>query len=285
MSGFGEKVSTDTMAVFLKRYGVPDSNIKSLINNGEINLGDAIVKGRNSKKKKKKKTSLSDDQCFNSIPEGYTEIEDEHETINHSTKSTEINDTCNQSCVVCDNNSLNRCAKCHFAFYCSKECQTKDWETHKLICSPSIFPPKVLMNSVYGLLLPEDNDKPRIVEIPLIYETDEENKCLYLTTNTKSFVNDTSSYCIKFNPLKQYRILKDCLVIEYRDNFLFDGSYPNKAVRRITKNKVKHDWRGPILFTKIKGRDVENHFRYIDFELKDYNEIIDYLIWYGSGLE
>jgi MYND finger len=30
---------------------------------------------------------------------------------------------------------LKRCAKCKGALYCSRECQTADWKTHKKVCN------------------------------------------------------------------------------------------------------------------------------------------------------
>ena len=74
--------------------------------------------------------------------------------------------------------------------------------------------------------------------------------------------------------------LTDCFAINYRDEFQYDGSQINKAAEKITKNKMKFDWKGPLLITKIKGRDIISP-TYIDFELKDYNDIIDYFISYG----
>ena len=37
-------------------------------------------------------------------------------------------------CPVCSKNADNRCTACRKIFYCSRECQKKDWKTHKLEC-------------------------------------------------------------------------------------------------------------------------------------------------------
>ena len=37
-------------------------------------------------------------------------------------------------CSVCSKQGAKKCSRCKFQFYCSKECQKKDWKTHKSIC-------------------------------------------------------------------------------------------------------------------------------------------------------
>jgi len=40
------------------------------------------------------------------------------------------------ACRVCQRKgiALKKCGKCKQKLYCSRECQIKDWEKHKLIC-------------------------------------------------------------------------------------------------------------------------------------------------------
>ncbi|GBB96642.1 hypothetical protein RclHR1_00280034 [Rhizophagus clarus] len=37
-------------------------------------------------------------------------------------------------CYVCKKSSKTRCNKCHTTYYCSIECQKKDWKEHKKPC-------------------------------------------------------------------------------------------------------------------------------------------------------
>lgn len=37
-------------------------------------------------------------------------------------------------CIKCSKPSIKRCSKCLYAYYCSRECQVKDWKSHKLSC-------------------------------------------------------------------------------------------------------------------------------------------------------
>jgi hypothetical protein len=41
------------------------------------------------------------------------------------------------TCRLCGKSSkekMPRCSKCRFTFYCSQDCQKKDWPKHKLVC-------------------------------------------------------------------------------------------------------------------------------------------------------
>ncbi len=37
-------------------------------------------------------------------------------------------------CTICGSPTKSRCAQCHSVSYCGKECQSKDWKTHKPTC-------------------------------------------------------------------------------------------------------------------------------------------------------
>ncbi len=43
------------------------------------------------------------------------------------------------SCFVCEKITTNICSRCKKIYYCSKECQIKDWKEHNLICTPMQF--------------------------------------------------------------------------------------------------------------------------------------------------
>ena len=37
-------------------------------------------------------------------------------------------------CVVCEKATKNSCARCRLVYYCSRDCQAKDWPKHKSKC-------------------------------------------------------------------------------------------------------------------------------------------------------
>ncbi|EXX54183.1 hypothetical protein GLOIN_2v1587334 [Rhizophagus irregularis DAOM 181602=DAOM 197198] len=43
-------------------------------------------------------------------------------------------------CNVCQNPSTTRCSKCRQIYYCSRECQKKDWKVHKKLCGKNEVP-------------------------------------------------------------------------------------------------------------------------------------------------
>ena len=58
---------------------------------------------------------------------------------NHKTLCNELNQTslnlAQDICSVCLKEGAKRCSRCKVQFYCSKECQQKDWKNHKNVCN------------------------------------------------------------------------------------------------------------------------------------------------------
>jgi hypothetical protein len=54
-----------------------------------------------------------------------------YDSESSSSSSIEYSPTCS-TCLK--KGILKRCSKCKKVFYCSKECQKKDWNFHKTIC-------------------------------------------------------------------------------------------------------------------------------------------------------
>ncbi|XP_068215601.1 SET domain-containing protein SmydA-8-like [Palaemon carinicauda] len=49
-------------------------------------------------------------------------------------------------CKVCQKPATQSCSSCHASFYCSRECQKKDWRSHKESCIPYVID----VSPVYG---------------------------------------------------------------------------------------------------------------------------------------
>ncbi len=63
----------------------------------------------------------------------------------------------NTPCFACgkSDDTLKKCKRCWYAFYCSKKCQIKDWKHHKPVC-------KYLKNSMEGWAELNQNQTPRV---------------------------------------------------------------------------------------------------------------------------
>ena len=64
-------------------------------------------------------------------------------------------------CFVCNSpNAVKACGSCKCAFYCSRECQQKDWPSHKKLCK-LIKESNVTLESECVQLKPEHADYPK----------------------------------------------------------------------------------------------------------------------------
>ncbi|OWP03035.1 hypothetical protein B2J93_3661 [Marssonina coronariae] len=54
--------------------------------------------------------------------------------------------------------SLKRCAKCHTAQYCSRDCQKEDWKAHKRVCGKPVDQHNPGFHAINGLLGLSGND-------------------------------------------------------------------------------------------------------------------------------
>ena len=59
-------------------------------------------------------------------------LKSHNERINKEESYTFINE--GMPCRICKKNATKKCGKCKETFYCSLDCQKKDWPDHKTIC-------------------------------------------------------------------------------------------------------------------------------------------------------
>jgi hypothetical protein len=246
-TGFGMKVSDDTMRVYLQRYGVPQKQIDKIFRE---NIMEDFYGA-------KKFENLS------------------------------LDEPCSDKCLFCNNDKNKTCLKCKTVYSPCQICETKDWFTHKFNSCKCKVASKDEQNlkQVNGILLPVNSEKPVLTQIKVETKFDKEEDHYFESPCLKSFFGDNflGSSMIAGNPLRKDKVFTDTLIIKYRDEFLKDGSKPNLLVRKLCKNKNPHDWRGPMLVLKYEGTIHEMPPSYIDTDFDDLQDIIDYFTWCGSN--
>ncbi|GMI00942.1 hypothetical protein TrLO_g12173 [Triparma laevis f. longispina] len=67
------------------------------------------------------------------------EIEEEEELI-EKVETFEVSENVSEErkCEACEKEGAKKCSRCKVVWYCSKDCQVKDWKIHKKICKQTL---------------------------------------------------------------------------------------------------------------------------------------------------
>jgi hypothetical protein len=192
---------------------------------------------------------------------------------------------CSKKCLFCTKNSIEKCSKCKTVYSPCQICETTDWFIHKSnSCTCETLnneQPQGFYKQVYGILLPENSEKPVLIQIKV--ENKYYSQCYFDLPDLKEFMGECSlrSNQMPTNPMKNYKGLPQPLEFNFRDNFFNDGSKTNMLVKNLTNNKNPHNWKGPMVIMKFK---ILNKYIpdpvYIDASFDDLPNLIDYLLWY-----
>lgn len=181
------------------------------------------------------------------------------------------------ACLICTKPSSTRCGGCKNVLYYSKDCQKEDWKSsHKLICKQfsEIITTRPSPRHCLAVLFPVDEEKPKLVWL--------EHGVSYAGTGIfhdefeKYFGSyaGTGNMSITVNPVLA-RPLSQVIYLRYGENFLSDGSKPNKSIAWIKKSVPdEFIWKGPVLAIARLGRDLR---------AADFRHVVDQLRWYGNG--
>ncbi len=82
----------------------------------------------------KKKIGKVIDSYKNNNNEVITKIIIDNKYANLSIFTSHTVRTCHGCKQMIESYQLKRCSNCKMAYYCSKECQKKDWQKHKIFC-------------------------------------------------------------------------------------------------------------------------------------------------------
>lgn len=197
------------------------------------------------------------------------------------------------SCAICNTAGARACTRCRSISYCSRECQQKDWPSHRLLCAQyHTQPPRPSPSHRRAILLRSEAKTPQLEWVRCIkvenhpdfgtYELNEGVDTLLLSLDSGPTTTYSGITRVPFQRnVPRKRDLDHTIELSFRDHFLSDGSLENQAVVEVTKGKAVHDWRGPLLFMRKKEVGFDP-MSYEDVTLQDFRDIIDYLISYRN---
>ena len=253
--GFGKKVDDNTMATFLKRYGVSVDKISEL----PLNITDVN---------------------WSNIEPG---------TSTSAVGSWKVCTNCRVKSGSCKD-----CSVCSIVPYCTKECQRKDWRIHKHFCGLHVQLPlshnEGAAEAVKAFLLPESSETPMFVNLPLVrVEGDEDDitSTSYKELNCHEFITDVTGEIRSdmFTDMS-IRSLPQAYNVIYKMDFLDDGSKKNLCILNLFKKYEKKTgsvvepkdpyWRNNILVVKAKPGGTETN-SYQDMSIADATEVVKFL--------
>lgn len=195
------------------------------------------------------------------------------------------------TCIMCNGSNAKSCSSCHAISYCSPKCQKLDWPLHKVICKPfTNMPSRPSPSHKLAILFPVDSKEPQLIWVKCECHVEDDGRIAWKMPDTLPLLEAENLNPIfrheEFkgvdrNVLRGFNLSYTVQVI-CRDNFLSDGSTPNVCVRHMTKGKMAHDWRGPIVVMRQPGTAFDLVF-YEDIRAGDLRVAIDYFLSYGSG--
>jgi len=288
LMGFGKKVSKETIRMYLARYGVTKKRIDELFN---WSYGKPIGSTCSVCYKEETKTCSQCNKNYYCSKECQTKDWPTHKLFClrfSSPLGDLVSKSTSNDCSVCFKTTNNLCGACGLINFCSKECQIKEWSIHKLVCDALPFPEKILTGKhVYAFYLPEDAEKVVLAQVLIESKFDEDDGTYWDCPKLEPFIGDgcRDQRYMMSNQFNKSRVMKDMLIIFFRDAFLKDGSKSNKLVKKMTSNFQQNDWRGPMLILKAKGTILESNQHYLDVDLKDFSHVIDFFLSYGKNFD
>ena len=189
---------------------------------------------------------------------------------------------------MCNDEKSKLETKCSSVYYCSTDCQTADWPSHKLLCK-SFAAQKASQRPTkdhkLAILFPDSRQSPELIWISVEKEDGELGS--KIPADTLRFFGGPeaapSSTFVETSPRIDRRILHNAIEIIYLSGAQYSFSTPpNKSIDRILGPSLyrPHTWKGPVIAMRIAGLDVSLK-QYDDISLVDYRHAIDHFATFG----
>lgn len=141
------------------------------------------------------------------------------------------------------------------------------------------MPPRPASHFVRAILLPVDVKVPQLLWVNCERIVDDEDGLAYDRPKIDHLLG-RDSYPewkpIKRNPYRNIDLDHTTNVI-CRGTFLIDGSISKQSVIAVTRDRLNHDWRGPILVLSEPGLAIDPRF-FQDITLQDFRHAVDYFL-------
>lgn len=184
---------------------------------------------------------------------------------------------------MCEKPGSTRCSHCH-SIYCSKECQEKDWESHKMVCTsfpdfseehrPSSVPDTIISRA---LLFPVDSIQPQWIWLPSSHkEIPLELKMKYFGTSI-----------IESHPLNSHLShinLEHTLITIHPPNMPDDGMVINNSLLALGSPGYMRVQYGNVIITALRSKRINSNTDLAqDLTMRDYRLIVDYFqMWHEN---
>ena len=187
-------------------------------------------------------------------------------------------------CTICSLPNAGTCNQCQSANYCSPECQQTDWPSHSLLCSQlSIFRHKPSQWHIRAIFFPPNHISPTFIWVRYTVKADSAGTMVHksiLQEHLGGEPDDYESTSFQQNRLRE-RNFQNTIEVTCRGSADIDGSEVNKSIVHVTNDAAACEWRGEIVAMKKRGLGRTQQV-FMDMDLQDYRDVIDYFVLYGD---
>ena len=182
------------------------------------------------------------------------------------------------SCIICNKEGAKFCQGCHSASYCSKQCQAKDFPTHKLLCSKfKEYQDKPHEHMRRGIIFHEAENPPQWVWIEVESKDGCQHAILEHHLKASPYSPNKVQYIVIEHNRSRKRVLQDILTIIHCDKDIQGALGPNRSIQALGNGATASPWNGPIIVMNKLGLGTDPTV-YGDMDLMAYRDVVDSLI-------